>query len=127
MIHKECNLFIPIFEDDYCIVFTSDIQNSIQKLSKKYKVAGEPPDATYARAMFIPLREFKDLKHVGWVLFDLKYYNPQVVAHEGLHATSNTLRHRGIPHTKKTEEVYTYLQEFICKEIYTLYKKFKAK
>lgn len=46
-----------------------------------------------------------------------KNKNPDILAHEIFHAVSYSLRHKGLPLSDDTEEVYAYLIQFLMKEI----------
>lgn len=130
---KEYRLSTHIWFDHYGIIFTSDIMKAIEQRFKKHKVKGTiEVDYQNAAALFVNLREIKEIPHVsGWLLFDMKHIDSGVIAHECLHATCNLLKSKSFTLTEDSEEAYTYTQQYFITKVSEFYKlalkKYKAK
>lgn len=125
ILDKEYSVDMGPFEDKVGVVFTRDIKKSLEQRLKRYKINESSDQGESSEALFYSCRGVEKTKVEMWLFYNVMSISPGMAGHETLHATCNILRHRSINLSEETEEVYTYVQQFLTDKVTVLFQKAK--
>ena len=106
-------IFDPIYRQTYWYVCAPTHKQFRDIIWKAVKKEVSPKDGTLGQTLIIG--NFNDGSEV--ILIWTKKKQMDILIHEIFHAVVHALRRRGLPLSKKSGEAYSYLMEFLAREI----------
>ena len=111
---KEFILGCGVWQDEYIIIFSTDIKASAEKRVAQLGLSRELPNNDDT-GCFIDIREAND--EAGIILFNLETTDEGFIVHESFHIVLKILKWRNITLNAKTEEVYAYTLQWLFNEV----------